>query len=569
MGMNNDASEKNQVTSKNSQSVRLKKMTKETIIVLVSAVILLVIFSIANMSLALAQSEELETTMYLNQYRIGSKTLTSEVQSYAVTGDSIYYDGYMKELNEDKNRDIAWEGLKKNDITKEEWSILEEIASISNGLVPLEEQAMQYAKEGDTAKAVELVFGEEYEEAIQVINTLTEEGIETIQKRVGRKCNVLMVLMLMSELCFIGSFVYIVLQVIRTIKFSRQELLQPIIKVAEQMKKLASGDFSNDSDMIADDSEVGSMVASIAYMKQNFANMIVEISSVLEKMGQGNYNVEVTQEYVGEFVVIKESLLKIIGDTKKTLMTIREVAQQIDSGSMQLAQAAVDLAEGSTVQAGRVTELASMIDMMAQSMEASAEEARTSVEISSQASQTLLAGNTRMHQLKEAISEISKCSVEIGAIIGAIEDIAAQTNLLSLNAAIEAARAGEAGKGFAVVAEQVKNLAEQSARAAGETTKLIETTIHAVEKGIAIADDTADNMNAVMDGAKVATEKMAQMKDLLQRNLQDIRQIDDNIAKVAEIVDSNSATSQETAAVSQEQAAQVETMVQMMEQFEI
>lgn len=569
MGMNNDASEKNQVTSKNSQSVRLKKMTKETIIVLVSAVILLVIFSIANMSLALAQSEELETTMYLNQYRIGSKTLTSEVQSYAVTGDSIYYDGYMKELNEDKNRDIAWEGLKKNDITKEEWSILEEIASISNGLVPLEEQAMQYAKEGDTAKAVELVFGEEYEEAIQVINTLTEEGIETIQKRVGRKCNVLMVLMLMSELCFIGSFVYIVLQVIRTIKFSRQELLQPIIKVAEQMKKLASGDFSNDSDMIADDSEVGSMVASIAYMKQNFANMIVEISSVLEKMGQGNYNVEVTQEYVGEFVVIKESLLKIIGDTKKTLMTIREVAEQIDSGSMQLAQAAVDLAEGSTVQAGRVTELASMIDMMAQSMEASAEEARTSVEISSQASQTLLAGNTRMHQLKEAISEISKCSVEIGAIIGAIEDIAAQTNLLSLNAAIEAARAGEAGKGFAVVAEQVKNLAEQSARAAGETTKLIETTIHAVEKGIAIADDTADNMNAVMDGAKVATEKMAQMKDLLQRNLQDIRQIDDNIAKVAEIVDSNSATSQETAAVSQEQAAQVETMVQMMEQFEI
>ena len=150
-----------------------------------------------------------------------------------------------------------------------------------------------------------------------------------------------------------------------------------------------------------------------------------------------------------------------------------------------------------------------------------------------------------------------------------IEDIANQTNLLSLNAAIEAARAGEAGRGFAVVAEQVKNLAEESAKAAGETRKLIDTTVEAVQKGIEYADITADSMVEVMSGAKQATDMMEKMAVELREEAANMLKIDDNVARVAEIVDNNSATSEETAAVSEEQTAQVATMVQMMEQFVI
>ena len=148
---------------------------------------------------------------------------------------------------------------------------------------------------------------------------------------------------------------------------------------------------------------------------------------------------------------------------RDTLTTIREVSQQIDSGSEQLSYAAVDLAEGCTEQAGKVSNLVHLMDEMYSSMEHSAMEASETVKISTSAGEVLIEGNEKMHELKEAIEDISKCSEEIGQIIGTIEEIASQTNLLSLNASIEAARAGEAGKGFAIVADQVKNLADESA----------------------------------------------------------------------------------------------------------
>ena len=245
------------------------------------------------------------------------------------------------------------------------------------------------------------------------------------------------------------------------------------------------------------------------------------------------------------------------------------MAQEIDRGSEQLPKASVDLAEGCTVQAGKVSEVASMVDEMTRSMEEKAQGAQKAVEIFSKTGAVLQAGNARMQELKEAISEISKCSEEISTIIATIEEIANQTNLLSLNAAIEAARAGEAGKGFAVVADQVKNLAEESAKAAGETTKLIQMTVDAVNKGIGIADATAENMEDVVVGAKEATEKMEQMAAALRQEANNMSLIDDNICRVSEIVDNNSATSEETAAVSEEQSAQVTMMVELMQQFEI
>ena len=475
----------------------------------------------------------------------------------------------MKELEEDKNRDIAWAGLKKNNIKKTEWSSMNQIAELSDGLVPIEKEAMELAGAGDVTGAKERVFGEEYAKTTEQINSFTNEAIDKIQKRVKASKDRLRIFQVIVEILYSLSFIYVVLQIIRLVKFSREELLSPIIKVSEQMKELAEGDFHTDLDVAMDESEVGKMATAIALMKRNITAMIREISDILERMGDGNYNFKIEQNYVGEFDQIKESLYKISGKMRETLTTIREVSQQIDSGSEQLAYAAQDLAEGCTEQAGKVSNLVNLMDEIYHSMENSAAEAKETVKLSTNAGHVLVAGNAKMQELKEAIGDISRCSEEIGEIIGTIEEIASQTNLLSLNASIEAARAGEAGKGFAIVADQVKNLADESAKAAGETNKLIERTILAVERGIAIADETALSISEVMQGAKDATDKMETTSKILSNDVANMHEINENIVRVAEIVDNNSAASEETAAVSEEQKAQVESMVGLMDKFKI
>lgn len=554
---------------KNGQAAQLNKIVKDTYRVVGVGVILLILFTAINIVVSITNADQLESVLYLNQYRLGSKTLTSEVQSYAVTGNQIYYDNYYKELEVDKNRDVALAGLRENDITDEELEGFSQIASMSNNLVPLEVEAMEKAGQGDLIGAMALVFGDEYETTVQQINKFTDECIANIQNRISKKQSMLLLVMYVSEILFVVSFIYIVKKIADAINFSKKELLVPIVKVSDQMTELAKGSFAKEMDMQADESEVGKMVEAIAFMKQNFSNMIYEISDVLGQMGSGNYHVEVTQEYVGDFVQIKESLVKIIADMKQVLQTIKDTATEVDGGSEQLSKAAMDLADGCTVQSTKVSEVAEMVRQMATSMEEKAQDAQDTVMLSSQAGELLMAGNEKMQELKVAITEISKCSEEISTIIATIEDISSQTNLLSLNASIEAARAGEAGRGFAVVAEQVKKLAEESAQAAGETTVLIERTVETVEKGIAIADETVKNMEEVMSGAKASTEKMAQMADELREEANNMYIINENVSAVAEIVDNNSATSEETAAVSEEQTAQVATMVQMLSQFKI
>ena len=552
---------------KNSQEAQLRELVRHAFMVVGAGIVLLLGSAVFNLVLSNMQTVQLNAALALDQYRVGSKTLTYDVRSYAVTGDQKYCDAYWKELNEDQHREKAREALKKCGLTSQEWASLDEIASLSEHLVPLEEQALEAAGKGDLAGAQASVFTSEYGDAVDRINAQTDETIQKINDRKSGQQKILKAMQILLAVLLMISFALIVWHIVKIIRFATSELLEPIKKVSDQMAALADGDFSEPLDLKEDDSEVGSMVTAIAFMKHNLLHMIQEISDVLEQMGNGDYNISLQQEYVGEFIKIRESLTVIIGKMRETLTTLKEVSVQIDSGSEQLAFAAEDLAEGSTDQAGQVSELVKTFEEMTQTMERNVEKAQESVEIASRAGATLAQGNTKMQELKKAIGEISRCSEQIGTIIGTIEDIASQTNLLSLNAAIEAARAGEAGKGFAVVADQVKSLAEESARAAGETTKLIETAIAAVDSGIAIADQTAQYMDAVMADASDATETMSQIAVMLQNDVEHMRHVRGNLQQVSAVVDNNSATSQETAAVSEEQKAQVEAMVELMDHF--
>ena len=226
---------------KNSQELRLRIIVKSSVTALVIGGILLLISIVMNLYVMLVEEERLETTQLLNQYRLGSKALTYAVQAYSVTGNLDYYNDYMKELNEDKNRDIAWAGLKENDITQEEWSEMESIAKMSDGLVPLEEEAMRAAYAGNREEAITYVFGEQYESDIAVINSQTDAAINRIQGRLDAKKNTLVIVQMVVEFFFLLSFCYVIRQIIVSIKFSREELLVPITKVSDQMVAMSEG----------------------------------------------------------------------------------------------------------------------------------------------------------------------------------------------------------------------------------------------------------------------------------------------------------------------------------------
>ena len=552
-----------------SQSARLRILAIQALAAVILGAVLLIGFFLCNSAMSAMNVTQINTTAALNQYRIGSKTLTYEVQSYAVTGDETYYNNYMKELNEDKNRDKAIAVLEECGLTDEEWAGLEKIASMSNNLVPLEEAAMECVKNGDLETARESVFSAEYGETVEQINRVTDETIQGILARKDKELGRLRIFQIVMEIVFGAAFAYMIFQMFMTIRFAFKELLQPIQKVSTQMGALAEGNFHTELDLRENESEVGRMVKSIAFMKKNLLAMMEEITGILGQMGEGNYDIQVKQEYVGEFVTIRESFLKIGEQMRSTLLTIRNASGEISNGTEQLNCAAEDLARGCTDQAMQVSDLMSVIETMTMSMEENAKEAEESARIAADASDALEKGNRKMQELKDAIAEISVCSEQIGTIIGTIEDIASQTNLLSLNAAIEAARAGEGGRGFAVVAEQVKNLANESAKAAGRTTELIETTVTVMNRGIVIADETSEDMKEVMKSTTVATEKINQIVEMLEKDVERMHEVNDSIEQVSSVVDNNSATSEETAAVSEAQKHQVEAMVELMNQFRI
>ncbi len=551
------------------QEAMLNKQIRKIITIIGVGIVLLICSYVAIFLASSAYNKQIDVILALNQYRLGSKALTYAVQSYAVSGDEQYYNDYMNELNVTKNRDKALEVLEQNGLTEEEWAMLDKIASLSNGLVPLEENAMANVKDGNIEAAQEYVFGKEYEETVRQINDFTDSTIEAIQDRLSEEQSLMSTLQWVAQILFVFIVGLVVLQIFIIIKFSKKELLGPIKKVSEQMVLLSKGNFQEELDMKEDNSEVGTMVTAINTMKKNTHDIIQEISAILGEMGNGDYRIEVKKEYAGEYVEIKKSFTNIRNQMHDTLQTLKEISGQIGLGSEQLANAAQDVAEGCTSQATQVSEIVTMMKELSVVMDNNTKEALNSVELSTEASRTLLVGNQKMDDLILAIEEINKCSEQIRTIIGAIEDIASQTNLLSLNASIEAARAGEAGRGFAVVADQIRTLAEESAQAAGNTRKLIETTVAAVEKGIDIAGATAEDMKKVMESTNASTEKMNMISDLLEEEVVHIQQINETVSAISEVVNSNSAASQETAAVSEEQMNQVEMMMEQVSQFKI
>lgn len=353
-----------------------------------------------------------------------------------------------------------------------------------------------------------------------------------------------------------------------SIRRSIHKVTAPIGTLTEGMEEFAKGNLGVAIEVETDD-EIGVLADSVKKTIAGLQGIIKNISWLLAEMANGNLCLEVEGEYIGDFLPIKEALIKIVAALNQTLGNISQSADQVSIGSSQLAESAQELAEGATEQAGAVEELQATISEVTGQVLDTAKLGKESYQKTRQLTAEAQESSTEMKNMMDAMEKIQETSTQIAGIIGEIEDIASQTNLLSLNASIEAARAGEAGKGFAVVADQIGKLASDSAQSAVNTRKLIETSIQEVENGSKLSEKTAEALRRVIEGMNVIAENVQKTSEESENQAVSMQQIEKGIEQISAVVQSNSAVAEETSATSEELSAQSTSLNEMVAQFKI
>jgi methyl-accepting chemotaxis protein len=348
-----------------------------------------------------------------------------------------------------------------------------------------------------------------------------------------------------------------------------KSIVNPLTKLKNAAEQIADGNLDVSINVKSSD-EVGQVSTAfsrtVSRLKQ-YIEYINEVSAVLNQVAVGDLTYELHCDYVGEFSKIKVSLENLKSTLVKAFSDINISADEVASGSSQVSNASQSLAQGVTEQASSIEELSAAISKISTNVKVNATDAAEASKQVNQVSDELNENNKQMREMIAAMSKIRESSDEIGKIIKTIEDIAFQTNILALNAAVEAARAGEAGKGFAVVADEVRNLASKSADAAKETTTLIQNSIKEVEVGTKIADETANTLLQVVEHAAAVTTAVDHISKTTNEQANFINQVTLGVEQISSVVQTNSATAEESAAASEELSGQAGVLKTLVHQF--
>lgn len=349
-----------------------------------------------------------------------------------------------------------------------------------------------------------------------------------------------------------------------------RSISDPVNEIEEAAQKLAHGNLDITIDYTGKD-ELGRLADSMRATFKFLQNVINDVDKLLERVSAGDFTTDTENEevYVGDFRSLIVSIRKLTEQLRNTLTEIDEHAAQVALGSDQMAESAQALAEGATEQAGAVQELTAMINTLADSARDTATTTKDSYEQAISYKDEAEAGQKNMTDLLAAMERISITSTQIEKIISEIEDIADQTNLLSLNASIEAARAGEAGRGFAVVADQIGKLAADSAQSAVNTREMIQKSLDEINKGNDITNLTSEALSKVVEGINVIAGSMQEVNAKALAQADSITQVEAGIEQITGVIESNSAAAEETSATSEELLAQAENLKGLVEQFKL
>lgn len=343
---------------------------------------------------------------------------------------------------------------------------------------------------------------------------------------------------------------------------------RPISQLTDAAKKLAAGALNIEIDYYSKD-EVGTLAEMFREMSSSMKAVIKDIGQQLGAMSNGDFTVAPRAEYTGDYVSIKNALINIRESLSNTLNEINLSADQVFSGSAQVSDSAQTFSEGAADQAGSIEELAAAINEISFQVRETAANMEAARRLTAKAGEQVAVSNRQMEEMLLAMGEIGAKTEQIRAINNTIEEIAFQTNILALNAAVEAAHAGESGKGFAVVAGEVRRLAGKSTDAAKRTSDLIDGTVQAVEKGRKIANITAESLHNVVESTNEVLNTVDKIDEAAQHQAGSIVQVTQEIDQISYVVQNNSATSEESAAASEELSGQAQMLKELVGRFKI
>ena len=498
--------------------------------------------------------------------RIDVNSAARNIREMALNSDTSTYDSYQQQVETQLAEvDSELKALKATGIISDE--LYQEYASALSDWGNIGYSIMEQIMSGQTEEAADAIINQ----CTPALDNAVAIGkkLDAVTDKASHQA------VIFTGCMTVAGILVIILSVIFAILFVKKisnvvvdSILEPLHAIEDVAKELTEGNLHSTLEYRSED-EIGKLAHSMRKSIRILGSYVDDIDRAMKLFSEGNFDVQPEVEWKGDFIGILDSFMAFEKSMAETVKGIQSASNEVSEGAEQVAASSNDLAEGATNQAAVVEELTATVTNVADQV---AQNAQSAKEISGKVGElgnAILESNGKMHEMVDSMNEINEASKEIDKIIATINEIASQTNLLALNASIEAARAGEAGKGFAVVADQVTVLADQSAQAAKESAVLIETSVKAVEKGMVIADQTATQLEDVADNSRTITEQVGNIADTLETQTTAIHQINEGIEQINDVVQTNSATSEECAAASQEMSSEAENLRELIRKLQV